>query len=199
MNHDLFRLPTGKELILASASPRRRDLLSGMGLSFSVCPCEVDETVAFGIPPQEAVVLLARRKAAAAAVLHPDAVIIASDTLVEIDGLPLGKPHDENEALQTLLRLSGRVHGVHTGVAVACNGKMVAERDTTRVWMRPFDEAEARAYVATGEPMDKAGAYGIQGLGGRLVDHIEGEYDTVVGLPTRLVNRLLCLACEVDA
>lgn len=198
MNRYLFRLPEGKELILASASPRRKELLAGMGLPFSVCPCEVDETVAPGIPPKEAVVLLSRRKAEAAAAAHPGAVILASDTLVEIDDVPLGKPRDEGEALQTLLRLSGRVHGVHTGVAVICDGKIVAERDTTRVWMRPFDEEEARAYVATGEPMDKAGAYGIQGLGGRLVDHIEGAYDTVVGLPTCLVDRLLCLACRGD-
>lgn len=198
MNRYLFRLPEGKELILASASPRRKELLAGMGLPFSVCPCEVDETVAPGIPPKEAVVLLSRRKAEAAAAAHPGAVILASDTLVEIDDVPLGKPRDEGEALQTLQRLSGRVHGVHTGVAVICDGKIVAERDTTRVWMRPFNEEEARAYVATGEPMDKAGAYGIQGLGGRLVDHIEGAYDTVVGLPTCLVDRLLCLACEGD-
>ena len=95
-----------------------------------------------------------------------------------------------------LLSLSGREHRVHTGVAVAYRGKIYADRDTTRVFFRPFDEREARAYVATGEPIDKAGAYGIQGLGGALVDRIEGNFDTVVGLPTALTDRLLCRAAE---
>jgi septum formation protein len=187
-----FRLPAGVALILASASPRRRELLAGMGLTFSVCPCDVDESVPPGMHPREAVVLLARRKAAAVAALHPEAIVLASDTLVEIDALPLGKPQDEEDAVRTLMRLSGNEHRVHTGVAVMHGGRCLADRDTTRVFMRPFDEDEARAYVQTGEPMDKAGAYGIQGLGGRLVDRIEGNYDTVVGLPTRLTDELLC-------
>lgn len=191
-----FRTPAGEELILASASPRRRELLAGMGLSFSVCPCDADETVPHGMHPREAVVLLSRRKAEAAAAAHPRAIILASDTLVEIDGLPLGKPQDEADAVATLLRLSGKEHRVHTGVAVYWRGRVIAARDTTRVFMRPFGEEEARAYVATGEPMDKAGAYGIQGLGGRLVDRTEGAYDTVVGLPTALCDDLLCRAVE---
>ena len=191
-----IRLPQGVALILASASPRRRELLAGMGLTFTVCPCDVDESVPPGMHPREAVVLLARRKAEAVAARHPEAVILASDTLVEIDALPLGKPQDEEEAVATLMRLSGCEHRVHTGVAVIYRGRVLAERDTTRVFMRPFDEGEARAYVQTGEPMDKAGAYGIQGLGGRLVDRIEGNYDTVVGLPTRLSDDLLCRLME---
>ena len=193
-----FRLPQGVALILASASPRRRELLAGMGLTFIVCPCDVDESVPPGMHPREAVVLLARRKAEAVAARYPEAVILASDTLVEIDALPLGKPQDEEEAVATLMRLSGSEHRVHTGVAVIYRGRVLAERDTTRVFMRPFDEGEARAYVQTGEPMDKAGAYGIQGLGGRLVDRIEGNYDTVVGLPTRLSDDLLCRLMEED-
>lgn len=191
-----FRLPAGASLILASASPRRRELLSGMGFSFSLCPCEVDERVPQGMHPAEAVVLLARRKAEAVAPLHPNAIILASDTLVEIDSLPLGKPRDEADALRTLMRLCGNEHRVHTGVALIYRGRVLAEKDTTRVFMRAFEEAEARAYVATGEPMDKAGAYGIQGLGGRLVERIEGSYDTVVGLPTRLLDDMLCRLME---
>ena len=191
-----FKMPVGVGLILASASPRRRELLGGMGLTFSVCPCDVDETVPAGMHPRDAVVLLARRKAEAVAARYPDQVVLASDTLVELDALPLGKPTDEADAVATLLRLAGREHRVHTGVAVAYRGRMLADRDTTRVFMRPFDEGEACAYVATGEPMDKAGAYGIQGLGGRLVARTEGAYDTVVGLPCALVDELLCRLME---
>ena len=194
-----FQLPADVTLILASASPRRRELLSGMGLTFTVCPCDVDESVPQGMHPADAVVLLARRKAEAVAALHPDAIVLASDTLVEIDAMPLGKPQDEADAVSTLMRLSGNEHRVHTGVAVMHRGRCFAEKDTTRVFMRQFDEKEARAYVATGEPMDKAGAYGIQGLGGRLVERIEGNYDTVVGLPTRLSDDLLCHLTERDA
>ncbi len=198
MNSYRFQLPPGVSLVLASASSRRRELLGGMGLAFSVCPCDVDETVPGGMHPRDAVVLLAQRKAEAVAARYPAAIILASDTLVEIDGLPLGKPVDEADAVATLLRLSGREHRVHTGVAVIYRSHVLAERDTTRVFMRPFDEGEARAYVATGEPMDKAGAYGIQGLGGRLVECTEGAYDTVVGLPTALVDELLCRLMEIS-
>lgn len=191
-------LPTGVRIYLASASPRRRELLGSMGLAFTVAPCEVDETTDPTIHPADATVLLAARKARAAAALHSGKgdIIIASDTLVECDGLPLGKPTDEREAVATLMTLSGRAHHVHTGVAVIYRGRLFAERDTTAVRMRAFDRAEAEAYVQTGEPMDKAGAYGIQGLGGRLVDGIEGAYDNVVGLPTRLTDDLLCRAIE---
>ena len=182
---------------LASASPRRRELLTAMGLTFSVLPADVDESVPAGMHPRDAVVALSKRKALASAkVAGGDAFVIASDTLVEIDGIPLGKPQDEEDAVRMLLSLSGREHRVHTGVAIAYRGRLYAERDTTRVFFRPFDECEARDYVATGEPMDKAGAYGIQGLGGALVARTEGAFDTVVGLPCALVDRLLCLAAE---
>ena len=198
MSEYRFQMPADKTLILASASPRRRELLGGMGLSFSVCPCDVDETVPAGLHPRDAVVLHSRNQAEAVAARHPGASVWASDTLVEIDDLPLGKTVDESDAVATLLLLSGREHRVHTGVAVIYHSRVLAERDTTRVFMRPFDEGEARAYVATGEPMDKAGAYGIQGLGGRLVERTEGAYDTVVGLPTALVDELLCRLMETN-
>lgn len=191
-------MPKKAHLFLASASPRRRELLAGMGLIFSVAPCEVDETTDPYVHPADATVLLAARKARAAAKLHNGEgdILIASDTLVECDGVPLGKPIDEADAVATLLTLSGREHNVHTGVAIIYRGRLFAARDTTAVRMRAFARAEAEAYVATGEPMDKAGAYGIQGLGGRLVEGISGAYDTVVGLPTHLVDDLLCLAIE---
>ena len=189
----------GAAITLASASPRRRELLSEMGLSFTVSPADVDERVPDGMHPADAVVELSKRKALAVSDVVGDGVfVIASDTLVEEGGRPLGKPTDEEDAVSMLLSLSGREHRVHTGVAVAYRGRLYAERDTTRVFFRPFDEREARDYVATGEPMDKAGAYGIQGLGGALVDHIEGAFDTVVGLPCLLVDRLLCAAAKED-
>lgn len=185
-------LPKNIRIRLASASPRRRELLSAMGIPFTVSPCDVDEQIGEGTHPADAVILLSARKAqAAAACFGTEDIILASDTLVEIDGVPLGKPKDEADALSMLLRLSGREHRVHTGLSVAWHGECRTVRDTTRVFMRPFTEAEARAYIATGEPADKAGAYAIQGLGGALVDRIEGAYDTVVGLPCAAVERLL--------
>ncbi len=187
----------GAAITLASASPRRRELLSAMGLTFTVFPADVDERVPDGMRPADAVVELSKRKARAACrVVGDDAFVIASDTLVEEGGRPLGKPVSKEDAVSMLLSLSGREHRVHTGVAIAYRGRLYADRDTTRVFFRPFDEGEARDYVATGEPMDKAGPYGIQGLGGALVDHIEGAFDTVVGLPCLLVDRLLCEAME---
>ena len=182
---------------LASASPRRRELLAAMDLAFLVLPADVDESVPAGMHPRDAVVELSKRKALATAKVAGDGVfVIASDTLVEEGGRPLGKPKDEEDAVRMLLSLSGREHRVHTGVAIAYRGRLVADRDTTRVFFRDFDEREARAYVATGEPLDKAGAYGIQGLGGALVSKTEGAFDTVVGLPCALVDRLLCRAAE---
>ena len=194
-----YRFPTlqgEKTVYLASASPRRRELLGGMGVSFALSPCEVDEHTDTDIHPADAVVLLSVRKARAAHALHEgeDAFILASDTLVELDGVPLGKPENEAHAKEMLLDLSGKTHRVHTGVAVIYRGRLFASRDTTAVRMRAFTEKEAAAYVATGEPMDKAGAYGIQGLGGALVEGIDGAFDTVVGFPTRLVDELLSRA-----
>lgn len=184
-------LPSGISVVLASASPRRRELLSGMGISFAVCPCDVDEYLPGIVPPPQAVVVLSERKARAASDAHPDALIIASDTLVACDGAALGKPVNTADAHRILMRLSGRAHMVYTGVTVLYRGRTYTARGETVVHMRPFGPEEADAYIATGEPMDKAGAYGIQGEGGRLVTHIEGAYDNVVGLPTELLARLL--------
>lgn len=183
----------GQPILLASASPRRRELCGAMGLSFTVCPTDIDESLPVGISPHEGALIIAKRKAEAGrASLPENGILIAADTVVDLDGTALGKPKDEEDALRMLLSLSGRIHHVHTGVAVLSGGRLLCAVDTTAVTFRSFDEREARAYVGTGEPMDKAGAYGIQGLGGALVSSIEGAYDNVVGLPTRLLDKLLC-------
>jgi len=185
-------LPAGTPLVLASGSPRRRELLTAMGLSFTVTVSDVPEDVPEGTLPSEAVCLIARRKAEAVmATLPADTVVLAADTTVARDAVCLGKPRDAEDAVSMLLSLAGRAHTVYTGVAVGYRGRVVVAYEATEVRFLPFDRAEAEAYVATGEPMDKAGAYGIQGLGGRLVAGIDGEFDNVVGLPCRLASRLL--------
>lgn len=182
----------GRTVLLASGSPRRRELLSALGLTFTVRVSDADETVPEGTPPREAVELVARRKAAPVAESAPeDAIVIAADTTVDLDGCALGKPTDDGDAARMLSCLSGHTHFVHTGVAVSYRGRMLSAADTTAVTFRTLEPAEIEAYVATGEPRDKAGAYGIQGKGGALVAHIVGEFDNVVGLPCRLLDRLL--------
>jgi septum formation protein len=178
---------------LASKSPRRRQLLGEMGVAFQTVSADCDETVQEGVHPREAVALLAAKKCRAGeeAARDPEGLVIGSDTLVELDGIALGKPRDEADAVRMLLALSGRPHRVHTGVCVRYRGRELSESVTTTVYFRAFDRKEAEAYVATGEPMDKAGAYGIQGLGGRLVEKIEGSFDNVVGFPTDCVRRLM--------
>ena len=192
-------LPKNIRIRLASASPRRRELLSAMGIPFTVSPCDVDEQIGEGTHPADAVILLSARKAqAAAACFGTEDVILSSDTLVEIDGVPLGKPKDEADALSMLLRLSGREHRVHTGLSVAWHGECRTVRDTTRVFMRPFTEEEARAYIATGEPADKAGAYAIQGIASAFIEKIDGDYFNVVGLPTCRMFGLLREAFGIE-
>jgi septum formation protein len=164
-----------------------------MGVVFQTVSADCDETVEEGVHPREAVALLATKKCRAGeeAAKDPQGLVIGSDTLVELDGIALGKPRDEKDAVGMLLSLSGRPHRVHTGVCVRYRGRELAESVTTTVYFRNFSKEEAEAYVATGEPMDKAGAYGIQGLGGKLVEKIEGSFDNVVGFPTDCVRRLM--------
>jgi septum formation protein len=178
-------------LILASSSPRRADLLRAAGIPFEVFPVDVDETVGKLEPPGEHVRRLAREKADAGFQAHPDAVVLAADTIVLISGEILGKPKDVRDAVRMLRLLSGREHEVLTGVAIVSRRGRVVEVSRTRVWVTPLSDAEIDEYVATGEPMDKAGAYGIQGLGSRFIDRIQGSYSNVVGLPVSLVYRLL--------
>lgn len=172
------------ELVLASGSPRRRELMGLITARFSVCPVDADETLRPGAPLDEEVVRLSVSKANAARQMHPQAVCIGSDTMVTIDGLPLGKPENEAQAAEMLRRLCGRTHEVLTGLAVLPpEGAARTLLTRTHVRFRDFAEDELAAYLATGEPLDKAGAYGIQGRGALLVEGIEGDYYSVMGLP----------------
>ncbi len=182
-------------IVLASASPRRRSLLELLGLRFRVVPSAIDEVLRDGEDPGSHVERLAREKAQAVAASHPDALVIGGDTIVVVDGTPLGKPADEAEAVAMLMRLQGTTHRVETGIAVvAPGGRVQSSVERVHVWFRPFDRHTAEQYVSTGEPMDKAGAYGIQGFGATLVDRIDGDYFAVMGLPlARLVSLLRAL------
>lgn len=178
-------------LILASRSPRRSELLRRLGLEFRVVAATVDESYVDHEMPADHAERLAREKASAVARDEPGALVIGCDTIVIIDSDVLGKPRDSADAIRMLGRLAGRQHEVITGVAVAFEGRVTSAVERVRVRFRPLDEAECEAYVATGEPMDKAGAYGIQGLGSALVQSIEGDYFAVVGLPVVRTLELL--------
>jgi len=170
-------------LILASASPRRAELLQQIGLSFKVQPADIDETVAEGESAEHYVERLAREKALRVAGENPGALVLGSDTSVVLRGEILGKPADAAEAVSTLVRLSGQQHQVMTAVALAKGESCQSHLVVTNVTFRSLLEAEIRAYVDSGEPMDKAGSYGIQGLGGIFVRELQGSYSAVVGLP----------------
>lgn len=170
-------------IILASQSPRRADLLRMLGLTFETMPADIDETYRAGEQPAPHAERLAREKTRTIAARVPDAVIIGSDTVVVVDGEVLGKPGDHDEAVRMLMRLQGREHEVATGIAVCVQGTLRSAVERVRVRFRPFNVALAGAYAATGEPMDKAGAYGIQGFGATLVEKIEGDFFAVMGLP----------------
>lgn len=173
-------------IVLASGSPRRRELLAGLGVAFEVDVPDVDETRSPGEDAAAMVVRLARAKAAAVAdrraAAAPTPLVIAADTTVVVDGAVLEKPRDVEEASAFVARLAGRVHEVHTGHALRLGEREVAEVRTTRVRFRALEPDEVRAYAATGEGLDKAGGYAIQGRGAALVEGIEGCYGTVVGL-----------------
>ena len=184
-------------LILASGSPRRRELLDLMGLTYTVETPDVDES--FSGRPSETVMEISRRKAAAVAARHSDSIIIAADTLVFADGA-LGKPHTPERAKEMLRSLAGNWHHVYTGITVinTRSGRILRNVDKTRVHLGPRTEQEIDAYVATGEPLDKAGAYGIQGMGGMFVDRIDGSYSNVVGLPMSMLRIMLAQVGGVD-
>jgi septum formation protein len=178
-------MENNKRVILASGSPRRRELLAYIIKDFDVVPSGIDET-ASGSPARQ-VRQLAADKAADIARQYPDALVIGADTLVAIGSVVLGKPKDEAEAAAMLRKLSGRTHRVYTGIAVVSNGVTHVAAKATRVTFCHMSGAEIRDYIATGEPMDKAGAYGIQGYGGKFISGIHGCYFNVMGLP---LNRL---------
>jgi septum formation protein len=181
---------TPPPIVLASQSPRRAELIARLGLDFDIEPADIDESYRDGETPPEHAERLAREKAEKVAVTHRHALVVGSDTIVVIDGDVLGKPRDREHAIEMLLRLSGRDHEVCTGIAVARDGRVESGLERVRVRFRTLDRPTAEAYVATGEPMDKAGAYGIQGFGSAIVECIEGDYFSVMGLP---VVRMLTL------
>lgn len=177
-------------LILASSSPRRRELLAALGVSFRVRVAEVDEEPRDGEGAEEMVLRLAMAKATTLSAM-PDEIVIGADTAVVLGGKIFGKPRDEADALRMLGELSGQVHRVLTGVAVCCRGRVSSALSDTEVRFREIDPDEARRYWHCGEPRDKAGAYAIQGRGGMFVEAIMGSYSGVVGLPVFETARLL--------
>ncbi len=183
-------------IILASGSPRRSQILTQMGVAFEKHAAEVDEHCALGA--REAVAELSQRKAQAVAAQFPGRVVLAADTLVALDNQPLGKPKDEEDACRMLERLSGREHQVYTGVCVMdAQGRAFHDVDASDVCFRRLTKEEIRAYVQTGEPMDKAGAYALQGGAGPWVTEVRGSRSNVIGLPWELTRKLL-LAVGVE-
>jgi septum formation protein len=203
-------------IVLASASPRRQQLLRSAGIPFTVQPAEIDETPHPGESPGHCAARLAREKALYVSKSRPGEWVLGADTIVVIDEAILGKPRDENDAARMLRLLSGRTHRVITGVCLggdklACGQRAAASEakplktedreprtwvedarsETTLVTMSDLSDAEIRSYIATGEPMDKAGAYAIQGIASRWISRVEGDYSSVVGLPVALVYRML--------
>lgn len=178
-------------LVLASGSPRRRDFLEHLGFSFTVRPVDIDESPREGESPCDYVIRLARSKAHVAA--KPGEVVLAADTIVALDGELLGKPQDKDDARHMLGRLSGKEHQVSTGVALCDLDRalQLAVVETTQVRFAELSAEEIDWYVETGEPLDKAGAYGIQGLGSFFVESVSGNYSSVVGLPIATTYRLL--------
>lgn len=174
-----------KKIILASGSPRRKELLEKIGLQFEVAVGNIEEDLNNSLPPRKLAEKLSLEKAMAAAKKYPDAVIIAADTIGVFEGNIIGKPHTASAARKMLSMLSGKMHLVITGYTVLDTGtqKSITNSVTTKVYFRSLTGAEIEAYVKTGEPLDKAGAYAIQGLGALIVEKIEGDYYNVIGLP----------------
>lgn len=182
-----------KHIILASGSPRRRGLLAEFGFDFEAVSSDADESGVDGMHPADAVTELAKRKALWVSERREDdgSVILAADTLVSADGKLLGKPLDEEDAFRMLKLLSGTSHEVYTGIALLYGGRCITHAECTKVFFRELDDGEIWDYIKTGEPMDKAGAYGIQERGGIFVSRIEGDYLNVLGLPLCKTYQLL--------
>ena len=190
---------TTARVILASQSPRRRELLGLVGIAHEVRPADIDETYLAGERPRDHAERLAREKAAVIAQQEPNAIVIGSDTIVVVDGDVLGKPTDEADAARMLRRLAGRSHVVMTAVAVVWRGETRSAVEEVDVEFHPLGSAEIHSYIATREPMDKAGAYGIQGYGAAIVARVDGDYFAVMGLPVqRLVRMLRDLGIRYD-
>ena len=179
------------KIILASASPRRQELLGLLVERFEVVPSGADESLPWGTPPADASAAAGAAQGQRGGRTLSGALVIGADTVVDLDGKILGKPAGEREAVQMLLALSGRRHRVHTGIALVDGDGERADTVTTEVAFAPVTEAEARWYAATGEPLDKAGAYGIQRAGQPFITGIDGDFYTVMGLPVRRLYELL--------
>jgi septum formation protein len=193
MPHD----PRPTSIVLASGSPRRRELLGRLGVPFVVDPGDIIEPEPrSGEDPAAYALALARQKASHGVQRHPDVIVLGADTVVTIDGIILGKPRDGDHALEMLQRLRGRCHHVITAVAICRGATERSDTVVSEVWMHWVSDRDLRAYTASGEPMDKAGSYALQGLGGRLVESIAGCYNNIVGLPLCLSARLLA-GCDV--
>ncbi len=178
-----------RKIILASASPRRKELLETAGAEFVILVADVDESIPDGTLPEDAAKMTAQKKALAVAQSNKNAIVIGADTIVVSGNRILGKPKDKADACAMLGMLSGVEHRVITGVCLACGDKKITFAQTSKVKFYELTDAEIKAYVETGEPMDKAGAYGIQGKGCVLVEKIEGDYFNIVGLPVARVMR----------
>ena len=182
------------KIILASQSPRRKELLERMGIrEFEVIPAQGEEEVlkTRTLTPEQLVEQLSRQKCAEVAAAHPGTLVIAADTMVAVNNRVLGKPCSEEDAARMLAALSGRLHFVYTGVTVSLDEKTLTQHEMTSVRFRTLTQADIIRYIATGEPMDKAGAYGIQGYGSVLVEGISGDYYNVMGLPVCRLARML--------
>lgn len=178
-----------RKIILASQSPRRRELLTNMGVNFDVVPSNFDEKLDDSRHPEEVAIELAMGKASLVAQQYPDCIVIGSDTIVTIDGRQLEKPHDETEAYQMLEALAGTYNDITTSLVVMCKDadKLFSAADTARAFFKPYDEAAVRTYVESGDPMDKAGGFGVQSGAAPLIDYVQGHADTIIGLPTHLL------------
>ena len=183
-----------RSIVLASSSPRRQELLRGLGLAFEICALPVDESVPGA--PEQVVVTLAERKARAALAQYPNALIIGADTLVGARNETLGKPTDEEDAYRMLSLLQGGWHSVHSGVCLidGPREKIYLRHEVTHVEFVPLSPSEIRAYIATGEPFDKAGAYALQGIAGMFVSRIDGSSSNVIGLPLAALREMLLQA-----
>ncbi len=180
-----------KRFVVASGSPRRKELLSFAGYVFEVIPSDADETLEYGTHAFDAVKELSKRKALSVSKENPGAVVLGCDTVVSLGGKILGKPHSEKEAFSMLSSLSGKEHEVYTGVYITDGEKSESFVSCTKVEFYALSKETVESYIATGEPMDKAGAYGIQGLGSVLVKKLNGDYFTVMGLPMSECARVL--------
>lgn len=178
-------------IVLASGSPRRRELLDMLGLAYVIDAPRIDERHEPAELPEAFTVRLAREKALVVAARHPDALVLGADTVVVLDGEILGKPASSADAEKMLAKLAGREHRVITAVALVSDGDVEERYDVTRVWFRKLTDERIRDYVATGEPLDKAGSYAAQGFGAALIERIDGDFFTVMGFPVRLVIDLL--------